>query len=149
MSDPSDDSSYFRFFNELGIVTQLAYSRIDRALPEGLSRAQFSVLNNFVRLGGTRSPSGLARAFQVTRGAMTNTLARLEAAGCVRIEASSADGRGKVVSITRKGIRLRNRAVASAGRAFDDLDAVLSEADMAELLPRVQALRAYLDTHRG
>ena len=63
----------FTLFNEIGIGNQLSSTRFERALPKGLTTSQFSVLNNFVRLGGTRSPKQLANAFQVTKGAMTNT----------------------------------------------------------------------------
>ena len=71
-------------FNEIGIISQLSSNRLERVLPEGMSVAQFSVLNHLVRLGGSWAPSRLARAFQVTKGAMTNTLQRLEAQGLIR-----------------------------------------------------------------
>ena len=77
----SADPPVFRLFNEIGIISQLSGTILARVLPHGLSMAQFGVLNNFVRLGGERTPAGLAEAFQVTRGAMTNTLTRLEAQG--------------------------------------------------------------------
>ena len=43
------------------------------------------MLNHFARLGGVRSPAELAQAFQVSKGAMTNTLQRLEAGRLVKI----------------------------------------------------------------
>ena len=39
------------------------------------------VLNHFARLGGEKTPAQLARVFHVTKGAMTNTVGRLDAAG--------------------------------------------------------------------
>ena len=76
--EPTKDPISFRFFTEIGIIEQLARNRLERGLPDGLKISQFSVLNHLVRLGGEWSPARLARAFQVTKGAMTNTLQRLE-----------------------------------------------------------------------
>jgi DNA-binding MarR family transcriptional regulator len=35
--------------------------------------SQFKVLNHLVRLGDGTTPAKLAKAFQITKGAMTNT----------------------------------------------------------------------------
>lgn len=144
----ADLETGFRFFNEIGIIHQLSSNRFERVLPEGLSLPQFSVLNNFVRLGGTRTPAQLAAAFQVTRGAMTNTIARLEQQGCVRVEPSPVDGRSKIISITAAGRRLREKALRAAN---EDLEAVLAGMDVADLeraLTVLVAARSYLDANR-
>ena len=60
-----DDPLVFAFFNEIGIIEQLARNAFERVMPDGLRLPHFSVLNHFVRLGGERSPGELARAFQV------------------------------------------------------------------------------------
>ena len=138
----------FMLFNEIGIINQLSSTRFQRALPAELSQAMFSVLNNFARLGGTRTPSQLAAAFEVTRGAMTNTLARLEALGCVRITPDPEDGRGKVVAMTAKGRRLRDSAIVDAESAFADIAAQLDPAFVEALIPELQKLRVLLDTSR-
>lgn len=145
----NDLDTAFAFFNEVGIVDQLASHAFERRLPDGLTLAQFSVLNNFVRLGGTRTPAQLAEAFQVTRGAMTNTLARLEQRGCVRMERSAADGRSKIVSITAAGKRLRERGLKQASR---DLEYVLDHVTASELQPALRLLRRVrelLDDYRS
>ena len=71
----------FHVFNEIGIIEQLARNVFEQVLPDGLKVSQFSILNHFVRLGDDKNPVDLARAFQVTKGAMTNTLQRLEGRG--------------------------------------------------------------------
>ena len=48
-------SFYFKFFNEIGIIAQLSGNKLERVLPEGMSLAQFTVLNHFCRLGGAWS----------------------------------------------------------------------------------------------
>ena len=143
-----DDPVMFRFFNEVGIIEQLARNRFERLLPDGLKVAQFTVLNHFVRLGGERTPAELARAFQVTKGAMTNTLQRLEARRLIRIRPDAHDGRVKRVSITKAGIKMRNQAVAALAPVMADLSEQFPEAAFDRALPFLSSLRAALDAAR-
>ena len=138
----------FAFFNEVGIVNQLASNRFERALPDGLTLSQFSVLNNFARLGGTRTPAQLANAFQVTRGAMTNTLKKLETRGAITIDSDPEDGRGKIVRMTRSGLALRNRAIKSAMAELEPLTEFVDLTWMEQVLPELRRLRAHLDRAR-
>ena len=69
------------------------------------------VLNHFARLGGEKTPAQLARIFHVTRGAMTNTLQRLDAAGFIHIRPDWDDARRKWVSLSPAGQAARDRAV--------------------------------------
>ncbi len=146
--DHDHDPLQFRIFNEIGIITQLASAVLTRVLPRGLSMAQFGVLNNFVRLGGERTPAGLAEAFQVTRGAMTNTLARLEAQGFVEMRPDPEDGRGKIVSITAAGRRAREEALALLMREVGKLDGKVDWDELAQVLPKLEQLRKVLDAER-
>lgn len=139
---------YFRMFTEIGIIAQLSGNSLERVLPEGMSLAQFGVLNHFVRLGGQWSPSRLAAAFQVTRGAMTNTLQRLEAQGFVRIEADQTDARSKLVEITEAGRRAREQAVRATGAIIADLTGLIAPADVKGALPFLENLRRILDERR-
>lgn len=138
----------FRLFNEIGIVNQLSSNRFARALPEGLSLAQFSVLNNFVRLGGTRSPKQLADAFQVTKGAMTNTLNRLQENGLILIEPDPVDRRAKVVQITPAGREMREQALQGAFPAMLDLQGLLTDSEIEAMLASLTKLRTHLDRNR-
>ena len=83
MTKHQEESVLSGFFTEIGIISQLSFKAFEQVLPRGLTVSQFSVLNNLSRLGDGKSPSVLANAFQVTKGAMTNTLAKLEAGGLV------------------------------------------------------------------
>ncbi len=138
----------FELFNEIGIIDQLVGTRFERALPAGLTISQFSVLNHFVRLGGERTPKQLADAFQVTKGAMTNTLSKLAAKGLVEIAPSSTDGRSKIVTITEAGAAMRERAIADALAAMRDVADAVSEAEARALLEPLRSIRAWLDSHR-
>ena len=70
-AEPPRDPTVIAFFSEIVMVEQLARTRLTRVLPRGMELSHFMVLNHFARLGGERTPAQLARAFHVTRGAMT------------------------------------------------------------------------------
>jgi len=139
----------FTFFNEVGIINQLATTQLERQLPDGLKVSHFAVLNHFVRLGGERTPVDLARAFQVTKGAMTNTLTKLEARGLVAIRTNPDDGRSKLVVMTDKGARVRDEAIAALEPMFKDLGTRLPLKDMARALPVLAEVRQVLDEARN
>lgn len=139
---------YFRMFNEIGIISQLSSNRLERVLPPGMSIAQFSLLNHLVRLGGAWAPSRLARAFQVTKGAMTNTLQRLEAQGLIRVTVDPDDARGKLVEITEAGRRMREKCIRATGIAMGDIVKLFPTDDVGAVLPFLEHLRKTLDENR-
>jgi len=149
MVEPTKDPLAFRFFTEIGIIEQLARSRLERALPDGLKVSQFIVLNHLVRLGGEWSPARLAAAFQVTKGAMTNNLQRLEKRRLVRVLANPTDGRGKLVTITEAGRDMRLRCVASVNPFLADLSRAFPDKNLAAALPILEKMRIHLDAHRS
>jgi DNA-binding MarR family transcriptional regulator len=139
---------YFRMFTEIAIIAQLSGNRLERVLPQGMSQAQFGVLTHLVRLGGKWAPGRLARAFQVTKGAMTNTLQRLQAQGLVRVEADPKDKRAKLAEITDAGRRARDQAVKATGATMSELIGAIPLADVKAVLPFLEALRKVLDERR-
>lgn len=142
------DPVAFRVFNEIGIIEQLARNRFERELPDGLRLPQFSVLNHCVRLGDDRGPGQLARAFQVSKAAMTNTLQRLEAKGLVELRPDPSDGRGKRVFLTERGRAVRERAVRAVVPVVREIEDAVPETDLAKLLPGLERLRVALDEAR-
>ncbi|MBX9731217.1 MAG: MarR family transcriptional regulator [Sphingomonas sp.] len=143
------DPIAFEFFNEIGIIDQLSGTILDRALPPGMTRAQFAVLNHFVRLRlNEQSPAQLANAFQVTRPTMTSTLSRLARAGLVAIRDDPTDGRAKLVTLTNKGRAAREQAMIAVGKVLPLLDAVLDPDEVAVALPILRRLRIALDSAR-
>jgi DNA-binding MarR family transcriptional regulator len=95
-----------------------------------------------------QSPLSLANAFQVTKGAMTNTLQRLEAKGYVTVEPDPADGRAKIVRITRAGRAARNRALAAMTPEIARLLGEIKAAEFAAALPFLTKLKDVLDRRR-
>lgn len=149
MSERDDAvSAYFRFFNEIGIIAQLSGNKLERVLPEGMSLAQFSVLNHFCRIGGAWSPTRLAAAFQVTKGAMTNTLQRLEAQGFVVIRPDDDDARAKLVEITDAGRRARETGVRATGVIVAGLADLVPLSEVKAALPILEFVRKTLDDNR-
>ena len=142
-------SKLFRFFNEIGIIAQLSQNLFESVMPEGLTLSQFSVLNHFVRLERTESPARLAKAFQVTKGAMTNTLARLEKQSFVIVEPDPKDGRAKLVDITPKGIAVHWKCVNALAPLLAKIGTDMSLDGFARALPQLEKVRQYLDEARG
>ena len=99
------DPTVIALFSEIVMVEQLARTRLTRVLPRGMQFSHFMVLNHFARLGGEKTPAQLARVFHVTKGAMTNTVGRLDAAGYVHVRPDWEDGRRKWVSLSPAGRR--------------------------------------------
>ncbi len=143
-----DMIAIFRFFNEVGIIHQLSQSKFESVMPEGMSMAQFSVLNHFVRLGRIESPARLAKAFQVTKGAMTNTLGRLEKQDYVSIKPDPDDGRAKLVEITQKGKVAHQDCIIALAPILGKLNSDLGVGDFAKALPQLEIIRNYLDNNR-
>ncbi|QBX33662.1 MarR family transcriptional regulator [Paracoccus liaowanqingii] len=112
--DPrSNDRLAASLFAEVLIADQLSRNLISKALPKGMQISHFSVLNLLAHVNEERTPAQLAEAFHITRGAMTNTLSRLEWAGHVHIRPDWDDARRKFVSISTAGRAARDAAIAA------------------------------------
>jgi len=149
MTETLGDPLPFEFFNEVGIIEQLSRTAAERVLPAGMSMAGFSVLNHMIRLGHEhRAPSRIASAMQVTRGAMTGTLKRLEAEGWIEVTPDPEDGRGKAVRVTAAGRAARGAALQALGPLFEELLADVEATEMAAALPFLRKVRKILDAAR-
>ena len=95
-----------------------------------------------------KSPQDLAAAFQVTKGAMTNTLKQLDSKGFVKITPSETDGRSKIVSISDNGRAAHVDAQAALAEVFQDFVAHFSFEDVNALIPGLEKIRIWLDENR-
>lgn len=149
MSDSDPRRLIFTLFNEIGIINQLSTARFARVLGPDLNPSEFGVLNHFVRLGDGKTPSYLAKAFQMTKPSMTAILAKLERKGYVEIVGSQEDRRQKIVTLTEPGRAARSKGLQAMAPLAD---IVLESQDLSELeaiLPKLQALREFLDQERN
>ena len=145
-SQPSE-ATLFTYFNEISIIAQLSNAQFERILPDGLNNSQFYVLNWFCRVDSQASPGRLATAFQVTPGAMTNTLKKLESKSLVKIEPDELCGRKKKVSMTSKGEKLQKQAV-NAAALFQEMAKNRPLENIEIQVAQLQKVREYSDQRR-
>jgi DNA-binding MarR family transcriptional regulator len=144
MTDTTESLSV-ALFSEIFMADQLARSRLTRALPKGMELSHFSVLNHLARSNAERSPAQLAKTFHLTRGAMTNTLARLERAGHVHIRPDWDDARRKFVSISPAGRAACDAALAAVAPIVADVVDAIGAENVRAALPVLRAVRVRLD----
>lgn len=139
----------FQVMSEIAIIGHLADTALAKVLPPELSVAGFGVLNHFVRLNVEgESPARLARAFQVTKGAMTYTLQQLEELGYVTLEGDPADARAKIVRMTKRGRKARDAGAATVDPGMKALIDYIGAEEFARALPLLTKLRQALDASR-
>lgn len=143
MSKPSDNLAV-SLFSEILMVDQLARASVARVMPKGMELSHFSVLNHLARAGAERSPAQLAKTFHLTRGAMTNTLHKLEWAGWVHIRPDWDDARRKMVSISPAGHAARDAALAAIAPVIADVVANVGEDKVRSALPILREMRLKL-----
>ncbi len=144
----TDLEQTFSFFNEIGIIAQLANNALQASFNDDMTLSQFAVLNWFARVDDIATPGRLAKAFMVTRGAMTNTLKKLEAKGFVTVEPDAESGRRKLVKVTPAGRRARTAALKAAEPLLKELLEQFSVKQMQQHLPFLTEVRSYLDERR-
>ena len=149
MSAEKADDIAVALFGELFMADQLARSRISRVLPRGMQLSHFSVLNHLARVNDERTPAQLARSFHVTRGAMTNTLTKLEWAGHVHIRPDWEDARQKFVAISPSGRAARDSAVASVVPLIAEVVQTIGADKVRALLSVLRELRISLEGDGG
>lgn len=128
-------------FSEVLAADQMVRYRLGRVLPKGMEISHFSVLNHLAWHDDERSPAQLAETFNVTRGAMTNTLNRLEWAGYVHIRPDWDDARRKMVAISPAGRRAREQALSAIAPMITEVIDTLGEDRVRETLPILRQLR--------
>lgn len=113
---PDLDASPILVVGQIARLTQLfePYLRPPFAAA-GMGNGDFDVLAALRRSGEpfTLSPGDLSSALLVTTGAITKRLDRLERRGLLRREVSAEDGRGRLVTLTPRGVRLTDELIVT------------------------------------
>ena len=138
------DSLAVALFSEIFTADQLARNRLSKALPKGMELSHLAVLNHLARIDGERTAAQLASAFHLTRGAMSNTLAKLEWAGHVHIRPDWDDARRKFVSISPSGRRARDEAIAAISPIIAQVVEEIGPDRVRAALPVLRELRERL-----
>lgn len=132
-------------FSEMFMADQLARTALTKALPKGMELSHFSVLNHLAGAGDAKSPAQLARTFHVTRGAMTNTLAKLDWAGHVHIHPDWDDARRKLVTISPAGRKARDAALSAIVPIIAEVVEEIGIDKVRAALPVLREIRARFD----
>ena len=143
MSDSTQNLAV-TLFSEILAVDQLARSSVARVLPKGMELSHFSVLNHLAHVAVEKSPAQLAQTFHLTRGAMTNTLSKLEWAGWVHVRPDWEDARRKMVSISPSGIAARDAAVAAIAPVIAKVVDTVGADKVRTALPVLREMRVQL-----
>ena len=138
----------FAFFNEVGIINQLSSALFQKRLPDGVTVAQFSVLNHLIRVKDGQTPLTLASAFQVPKTTMTHSLAGLSSRGLVEMRANPKDGRSKCVWLTEAGRAFREAAIGALAEDAARLAPQLDLQGIMEMVPKLAEVRMVLDRDR-
>lgn len=145
MSDHANDNLSVALFSEMFMADQLARNALSKALPKGMELSHFSVLNHLARTADPRSPAQLAKAFHVTRGAMTNTLNKLEWAGHIHIHPDWDDARRKLVTVSPAGLKARDVALNAITPIIADVVNSIGADKVRAVLPVLREMREKFD----
>lgn len=132
-------------FSEILTVDQLLRNRLGRVMPKGMEISHFSVLNHLAGKAEESTPAQLAKSFHLTRGAMTNTLRKLETAGHIHIRPDWEDARRKMVAISPAGRAARDAALAGMEPVIEGIVGEMGGEKLRTALPILRDLRLKLE----
>ncbi len=142
------DINLLILLSEIATIEQLARNQLDNALPKNLNISSFSVLNHFSGSKAEKTPLQLARSFHVTKGAMTNTLNKLEKLGYIHIRPDWNDARKKLISISQSGIDARNHAIRSIKPILDEIIMKTDHVTKKSLLGDLRSFRESIEKNK-
>lgn len=141
-------SAIFAFFNEVGIIHQLATTLFQSRIPDGVTVAQFSILNHLIRVRDGQTPQVLAQAFQVPKTTMTHSLAGLAKRQFIEFKPHATDGRSKCVWLTPAGRAFRDQSIAALATDMQRLAPQMDVDSLIKITPALSELRQVLDADR-
>ena len=138
--------------DRIGGLSRRFHRALDETLAEfGLDYAEWKLLGILSREGDTyrSSPSKLARLMELSSGAMTNRLDRLEQAGLVRRLPDPNDRRGVQVELTDQGKQLYEDAIGVQGRKEAFFAAALTKSEQKQLNGLLRKLMVEFERAEG
>ena len=144
MAAEPEDHPDIQVFDEIRYIEHLVRTTIARKLPVGLTYPQFEVMNLLSRRGDGITPLDIARALQMTKSGLTNTLQRLCARQLLRVEICANDGRRKRIWLTPEGRQAYNKSMLAIRPKMEDLRDGFTQKEFREALPFLRALRTWL-----
>lgn len=132
-------------FSEISAIDHLFKVRLSKFLPIGMELSHFAILNHIFTVETEKTPAQLARNFNLTKGAITNTLTKLSKMGYIHIRPDWDDGRSKLVSISPAGKSARNNAVSAIEPILTELVKTMGADRTKSILPFLRELRILLN----
>jgi DNA-binding MarR family transcriptional regulator len=117
----------------------------------GLTHGEWHVLSR-LRIGGPpyrRSPGELAESLELSSGAMTNRIDRLEEAGFVRRTPDPKDRRGVQVELTDEGRRVYEESVSAQAGKEALIAGSLTKAEQRQLNGLLRKIMLALEEREG
>jgi DNA-binding MarR family transcriptional regulator len=149
---PDLDTSGMAVVLRVLLLAGLFGERLKETLaPHDMAPWEFDVLSALRRSSdrGGVTPSELCESAQLTSGAMTHRIDRLEERGLVRREASPEDRRSWLICLTPKGLELVDRAVGARMEDAAASVASLGRADQRRLARLLRSVASDLSTPTG
>ena len=141
----NENSLAVPLFGEILALDQLVRNRLAKVLPKGMELSHFSVLNQLSHTKIERTPAQIAKSFRVTRGAITNTLNKLELSGYIHVRPDWEDARRKMICISPAGIVARNNALRAVTPIIKELARDMGEERLKTIVPILRELRQKLE----
>jgi DNA-binding MarR family transcriptional regulator len=138
--------------DRIGGLNRRFHRALDETLADfGLDYAEYKLLGLLTREGEVyrSSPGKLARVMELSSGAMTNRLDRLEQAGLVRRLPDPKDRRGIQVELTDAGKRLYEDAIGVQARKESLVAAALTNPEKKQLNALLRRLMIEFERAEG
>ena len=145
MSKRINDPLAVSLFSEISAIDHLLKVKLSKSLPLGMELSHFAILNHISTIETEKTPVQLARSFNLTKGAITNTLIKLSKMGYIHIRPDWDDARSKLISISPAGKVARNSAVSAIEPILAELMKVIGADKTKEILPFLRDLRILLN----
>lgn len=132
--------SLFSIFRDIGICRERLDAMLTARLPANLPLLQYRLLNHLIMTTNrNETASEIARNSHVTRGAMSQIIARLQEKGFVEQREHPDDRRVKTIHVTRVG----KAAHDEGSRNLGDLRTFANGVPLAQLEQLQAALREF------
>ena len=149
MSKPINDPLAVSLFGEISAIDHLLKVKLSKSLPIGMEFSHFIILNHISTLETEKTPAQLARNFNLTKGAITNTLNKLSKMGYIHVRPDWEDGRSKLISISKAGINARESAVSSIEPILSKLMQIMGAEKTKSIIPFLRDLRILLNSEQS
>ena len=135
-------------FSEITSIDHLFKSILNKKLPVGMEISHFSILNYLSYVDEENTPAQIAKTFNLTKGAITNTLNKLSQSGYIHIRPDWDDGRKKFINISPSGVKAKDQALNNILPLLDEIMYIVNPEKIALILPTLREIRILLNKEK-